>query len=88
MLKLNIKSSNASGEGKENGKKTTIGLISKNKKNFAPAAHFFVHLFAVVLHDNKVKRPETPWLHFYGGNVVHVLVHFFFNAAHFFLGGR
>ena len=31
-----------SGEGKEDGEKTTIGLISK-KSNFARAAHFFVH---------------------------------------------
>ena len=29
-----------SGEGKENGEKTTIGLISK-KSNFALVAHFF-----------------------------------------------
>ena len=39
--------------------KTTIGLISK-KRNFARAAHFFfVHFFAVVLHDYNVKLPET-----------------------------
>ena len=38
--------------------KTTIGLISK-KNNFACAAHFFVHFFAVVLHDYNVKLPET-----------------------------
>ena len=30
-----------SGEGNENGEKTTIGLISKKKNNFARAAHFF-----------------------------------------------
>ena len=29
------------GEGNENGEKTTIGLISKKKTNFARAAHFF-----------------------------------------------
>ena len=38
--------------------KTTIGLISK-KSNFAIAAHFCVHFFAVVLHDYKVKLAET-----------------------------
>ena len=38
--------------------KKTIGLISK-KNNFARAAHFFVHFFAVVLHDYNVKLPET-----------------------------
>ena len=47
-----------SGKGNENGEKTTMGLISK-KNNFARAAHFFVHFFAVVLHDHKVKLPET-----------------------------
>ena len=40
-----------SGEGNAGERwKTTIGLISK-KNNFARAAHFFVHFFAVVLHD-------------------------------------
>ena len=36
-----------SAEGKENGQKITTGLIS----NFARAAHFFVHFYAIVLHD-------------------------------------
>ena len=30
-----------SGEGNENGEKTTIGLINKKKNNFAQAAPFF-----------------------------------------------
>ena len=38
--------------------KKTIGLISK-KKNFANAAHSFVHFFVVVLHDYNVKLSET-----------------------------
>ena len=48
-----------SGEGNENGEKTTIGLISKKSK-FARAAHFFCSFLciAVVLHDCKVKLPE------------------------------
>ena len=64
------------GEGNEHGEKTTIGLISKNN-NFARAAHFFVHFFAVVLHDYNVKLPETSCCTFYEGNVVPVLVQFF-----------
>ena len=47
---------------------------------FARAAHFFVQLFAVLLHDFEVKLPETPQLHgytFYGENVVLGLVPFF-----------
>ena len=49
--------------------KTTIGLI---------AVHFLVHFFAVDLHDYNVKRPENFLVFtFFGGNVVHVLVHFF-----------
>ena len=47
-----------SGEGNENGEKTTIGL-RKKPNNFARAAHFFVHFFAVVLQDYNVKLPET-----------------------------
>ena len=38
--------------------KATIRLVS-NKSNFSRAAHFFVHFFAVVLHDYNVKLPET-----------------------------
>ena len=40
----------------------------KNKKqnNFARAAHFFVHFFAVGLHDYNVKLPSYT---FCGGNV-------------------
>ena len=38
--------------------KTTIGLISK-KSNFATAAHFLVHFFAIVLPEYKVKLAET-----------------------------
>ena len=49
-----------SGKGSENGGKTIIGLTLKPKKNnFARAAHFFLHFFAVVLHDFNVKLPET-----------------------------
>ena len=49
------------GEGNENREKTTIGLISK-KTTLHVQHTFFVHFFAVVLHDY-VKRPETSWLH-------------------------
>ena len=30
--------------------------------NFPLAAHFFIHFFAVVLHDSKVKPPETRFM--------------------------
>ena len=65
----------------ENGEKTAIGLISK-KATLNVQHTFFVHFFAVVLHDYNLKLPET---FFYGGNVVHVLVQLFFTAAHFLL---
>ena len=39
-----------SGEGNENGEKTTIGLISKNA-TLHVQRNFFVYFFAVVLHD-------------------------------------
>ena len=44
-----------SGEGNENGKKKTLGVISKK----AVQHTFFVHFFAVVLHDCYMKLPET-----------------------------
>ena len=47
-----------SGEGNENGEKKTIGLISKKETLYAQHT-FFVHFFAVVLHDYNVKLPET-----------------------------
>ena len=61
--------------------KTTVGLIGK-KSNFARAAHFFCTFLCRCF-----ARPqrETFRNFFYGGNVVRVLVHFFFTAAHFHL---
>ena len=47
-----------SGEGNEIGEKTTIGLISK-KETLHVQHTFFVHFFAVALHDYNVKLPET-----------------------------
>ena len=66
-----------SGEGNAGERwKTTIGLISK-KATLHVQHTFFVHFFAVVLHDYNVKLPELLSYTFYGGNVVRVLVHFF-----------
>ena len=42
LLKQNIKSCNASGEGNENGEKTTIGLISK--KATLHVQHTFLYI--------------------------------------------
>ena len=65
--------------------KTAIGLISK-KSNFARAAHFFLYislpLFCTTTTWNFQKLLSYT---FYGGNVVRVLVHFFFTAAYFHL---
>ena len=47
-----------SGEGNENGEKTTIGLINK-KATLHVQDTFFVHFFAVVLYGHNVKLPET-----------------------------
>ena len=48
-----------SGEGNAGERwKTTIGLISK-KATLHVQHTFFVHFFAVVLHDHNVKLPET-----------------------------
>ena len=52
-----------SGEGNAGERwKTTKGLISK-KATLHVQHTFFVHFFAVVLHDYNVKLPETSWLH-------------------------
>ena len=55
-----------SGEGSENGEKTTIGTISK-KATFhveqGCSTLFSVNFFAAVLHDCNVKLQETFWLH-------------------------
>ena len=57
-----MKSCNAiSGERNENSEKTTIGLISK-KALCSCSTLFFVHFFAVVLHDCNVNIPETSSL--------------------------
>ena len=60
LKKKNVKSCNANqaATAMKTAKKKTIGLISK-QNNFAREAHFFVHFFAVVLHDDNVKLPET-----------------------------
>ena len=74
-----------SGEGNENDGKTIIGLTLKPKKNnFARAAHFFVHFFAVVLHDFNVKLPETRLVTRSLEEMSYVsLFTFFFTTAHF-----
>ena len=65
--------------------KTTIGLISK-KATLHVQHTFFVHFFAVVLHDYNVWNFQKLLSYtFYEGNVVRVLVHFFFTAAYFHL---
>ena len=52
-----------SGEGNAGERrKTTIGLISK-KETLHVQYTFFVHFFAVVLHEPNVKLPETSSLH-------------------------
>ena len=78
-----------SGKGNENGEKTIIGLTLKpKKKNFARAAHFFEHCFAVVLHDFNVKLPEARLVTRSREEMSYVfLFTFFFTAAHFFLSG-
>ena len=62
--------------------------LNQQESNFARAAYFFVHFFAVFLHDYNVKRPETSYLsyNFNGENVVRVLFHFFFTPSLFHLG--
>ena len=63
-----------SGEGNENGEKTTVGLISR--KGTLHLQHTpFVSFFAVVLHTT-CNLQTLPSYTFYGGNVLR-LVHLF-----------
>ena len=48
-------------QGNENGEKKQQSVLFA-RKQFARAAHAFLHFFAVVLHDYNVKLPETSWL--------------------------
>jgi len=61
------------GNNNENGKKMK-GLISK-KTTFHLQHTFLVHLFAIVLHNYKVKLPSL--YRFYWGNVISIPVRFF-----------
>ena len=55
--------------------------MSKKTTLHVQNTFFFGQFFAVVLHDDNVKLPDTS--EFYGRNVVcGPVVHFFFAAAH------
>ena len=62
------------GEGDENGEKTKIGLFSK--KATLHVQHTFLYISLPLFCTTTT---------FFGGNVVRVLVHFVFAAAHFHL---
>ena len=76
-----------SGEGNENGEKTTICLISK--KATLRVQHTFLYislpLFCTTITRNFQKLPGYT---FNRGNVLRVLVHIFSTVAHFRPGGR
>ena len=78
-----------SGEGNENGEKTTIGLISKKSK-FAVQHTFFVHFFALPLFCTTAKWnfQKFPSYTFMEELSYVFLFTFVFTAAHFHLGGR
>ena len=61
-----------SGDGHENVQNKTVGLISK-KTALHLQHNFFLHFFAVVLHQFNMKLPSYT---FYGGEVVCVPVHY------------
>ena len=48
--------------------------------NFPLAAHFFIHFFAVVLHDSKVKPPETRFME----EILYVFLFTFFSLPPIF----
>ena len=65
--------------------RTTIVVISK-KSNFARAAHFFLYISLPLFYTTTTCNFQKLLSYtFYGGNVVRVLVHFFFTDAYFHL---
>ena len=64
--------------------KTTVGLISK-KATLQEQHTFFVHLFAVVLHDYNVTLPETSQLDILWRKCCTCSRSLFSTAAHFHL---
>ena len=71
-----------SGDDNENSQKQSLDLVSKITTLHMQHT-FFVHFFAVVLHDYNEKLPETSWLH-----VLCAPVHFFCGCRSFSPGGR
>ena len=73
-----------SGEGNENSQNKSVGLIRK-KKTLHGEAHFFIHFFAVVLHDHNVKLGQKlPSHKFYGpGEMLYVFLFPFFRCHSF-----
>ena len=75
-----------SGKGNANDEKTAIGLISK--KTILHVQHtFFVHFFAIVLHDYNVKLSETSWLHVLWRKCRSCFCSLFFSRGPFHPGG-
>ena len=71
-----------SGEGNAGERlKTTIGLIRKTQLSTCNTLFWYLSLPLFCT----VKLLETSEFYVYGGNVVRVLVHLFFTAAHFHL---
>ena len=77
-----------SGEGNENGEKTTVRLIGKIATSHEMHT-FFAHFFVAVLHVYDVKLPETSQLHVLWRKMSYVFLFTFFSPApNFPLGGR
>ena len=74
-----------SGEGNARERwKTTIGLISK--KQLCMCSTLFLYISLPLFYTTTTWNFQKLLSYtFYGGNIVRVLVHFFFTAAHFHL---
>ena len=77
-----------SGEGNENGEKTTIGLISK-KNNFARAAHFLCTFLCPCFARLQRETSRSFLVTRFMEEMSYVLLFTFFSTvAHFHPGGR
>ena len=61
---------------------------NSQKSNFARATRLFCAFLYRCFARLRIQCETSTSYTFFGGNVVHVLVHFFFTAAHFDIGGR
>ena len=88
LCKQNIKSCNAKPRKQRRRPVKNNNRSNSQKSNFARATRLFCAFLYRCFARLRIQCETSTSYTFFGGNVVHVLVHFFFTAAHFHIGGR